>query len=172
MSLPVPRRKLGHGFFSAFDIIAVMTVYLGADHRGFALKGRLAEFLKDQGHEVVDCGAAVYDAADDYPDFAAEVARQVSRDPAGRRGVVICGSGGGVGIVANKLSGVRAVLGLSGEQVSAIRRDEDANVLALASDFTSPEDAEKMLHLFLSTPFSGEERHKRRLAKISAIEER
>jgi len=146
-----------------------MVIYFGADHRGFNLK----EILKKQlggSYEVVDLGNKNLDEGDDYPDFAAQVANQVSADPSNSKGVVICGSGAGVDVVANKFFGVRSVLGISPEQVKAARSDDDVNVLSIAANFTKDEEASAMLKVFLETEFSGEERYKRRLDKISEIE--
>ncbi|MBU6500713.1 MAG: RpiB/LacA/LacB family sugar-phosphate isomerase [Patescibacteria group bacterium] len=147
-----------------------MLIYIGADHRGFKFKERLKAILHDQGYEVTDVGNEIYDEKDDYPDFAAEVGRRVSAESGGNRGVLICGSGAGVDIVANKFHDVRSVLGISTDQVFDARHDDDVNVLSLSADFTSEADAEKMVRVFLDTPFSGEERHKRRLKKIAAAD--
>ncbi|MEK7181377.1 MAG: RpiB/LacA/LacB family sugar-phosphate isomerase [Patescibacteria group bacterium] len=146
-----------------------MKVYFGADHRGFNLKEILKKQL-EENFEVVDLGNKVYDEGDDYPDFAAQVAARVSADPLNSKGVVICGSGAGVDVVANKFAGVRSVLGISPEQVKAARSDDDVNVLSIAANFTKDEEASAMLKVFLETQFSGEERYKRRIEKISEIE--
>ncbi|MBI4094665.1 MAG: RpiB/LacA/LacB family sugar-phosphate isomerase [Candidatus Liptonbacteria bacterium] len=134
----------------------------------------MKEFLKgvvqELGYEVFDAGNAVYDENDDYPDFAAEAAKQVSLDYEGSRAVLICGSGAGVNIVANKYPNVRATLGLSTDQVYDARHDDDVNVLCLSSDFTAKPDAQKMVQVFITTPFGGEARHERRLEKIAQIE--
>lgn len=148
-----------------------MLIYIGADHRGFELKETLKKFLKDSGYEVIDVGNDRYDENDDYPDFAALAARAISQDPESRRGILICGSGAGMNIVANKFEGVRAVLINNPEQARLSRNDGDSNVLALAADFISEEQAKEILEIWLKTPFSNEERHKRRLEKIFEIEE-
>ncbi len=147
-------------------------IYFGADHRGFNLKEYLKELVKEQAFEVVDMGNKVYDEKDDYPDFAAAVVKKVSADPEGSKGILMCGSGTGMDIAANKFSRVRSVLALSGDQVYDARHDDDVNVLTFAADFVSNEDAAKITKVFLETPFSGEERHRRRLEKISDIENR
>jgi ribose 5-phosphate isomerase B len=147
-----------------------MVVYLGADHRGFELKRRFVELLRAQAYEVVDVGNVTFDEHDDYPDFAAEVARKVRQDPENTRGVVICGSGAGVDIVANKFPTVRSFLGINPDQVFDARHDDNVNVLSIAADHTHPHDAEKMLLTFLGTPFEHEERFLRRLEKISEVE--
>lgn len=148
-----------------------MLIYIGADHRGFNLKETLKKSLKEQGYEVVDVGNEIYDENDDYPDFAKLVAREVSEDPTGRRGILICGSGAGVDIMANKFKGVRSVLAISSDQVYASRHDDDTNVLSLAADFIDGETAKKIVETWLATPFSTEENYKRRLDKISEVEQ-
>lgn len=147
-----------------------MVIYLGADHRGFKLKEFLEEFLKKQGYEVIDAGNGNLDKNDDYPDFAKLTARAVSQDPLNRRGILICGSGAGVDIVANKFDGVRSVLAANVEQAKMSRKDDDTNVLSLAAEFINEDEAEKIVKAWLETPFSKEEKHKRRLEKISEIE--
>jgi len=149
-----------------------MVVYFGADHRGFKLKETLKDFLRNEGYEVADLGAAIYEQGDDYPDFAAAVAKKVGLEQEVDRGILICGSGVGVDIVANKFLGVRAALAISADQIYNARHDDDVNVLCLASDFISEEDAKKIIGVFMATPFGAEERHKRRLGKISEIENR
>jgi ribose 5-phosphate isomerase B len=155
-----------------------MTIYIGADHRGFALKEVLKETLKKDGHEVIDLGAAALNPADDYPDFACAVAEKVmaiatlsaTTGITEARGIVICGSGIGVDIVANKCKGVRSALAIAAGQIRVGRQDDDVNVLSLAADFTKSEDALNMVQVFLSTPFKKEERFSRRLGKIVELE--
>ena len=146
-----------------------MTIYFGADHRGFELKTQLKVIAGQAGHRVVDLGNTVLDSADDYPDFAARVAEKVSIDSQSR-GVVICGSGVGVDEVANKFQGVRSALAISKEQIAAARQDDDVNVLSLAADFTDAGTAADILKTFLATPFVNVERHRRRIEKISKLE--
>ena len=148
-----------------------MTVYFGADHRGFETKERMKEFVKGLGYEVVDLGDVVYDENDDYPDFASKVAEKVSVDPA-NRGIILCGSGGGVSIVANKFPRIRADLGLSPLQVYAARRDDNCNILCLAASFMTDSEEREAVKTFLMTDFSGETRHQRRLDKIADIEKK
>jgi ribose 5-phosphate isomerase B len=148
-----------------------MTIYIGADHRGFALKESIKQALVGEGREVVDCGAPASDPADDYPDFASAVAEKVAAGGDDARGIVICGSGFGVDIVANKYKGVRSALAMSADHVHAGRHDDDVNVLSIAADFVKLEDALGIAHAFLSTPFeSAEARFTRRLGKIAEIE--
>ena len=147
-----------------------MIIYLGTDHRGFKLKEHLKNSLKERGSEVVDLGNDNYDEDDDYPDFASVVAQRVSVDYEQSRGILICGSGVGVDIVANKFKNVRSALANTSNQAFDSRNDEDANVLSLGADYLTPEDALKIVEVWLTTPFSGESRHQNRLKKISEIE--
>lgn len=145
-----------------------MTIYLGSDHRGFKLKESLKEHLKSQGHEVFDCGNQIYDENDDYVDFSLEVSRKVSQYPEAK-GIVICGSGVGVSIVANKIKGVRCALGFLSEQIDSAKKHDDPNVLALASDFVSDEEAKNIISVWLSSKFDEGENHKRRIEKIDGL---
>lgn len=147
-----------------------MVIYFGADHRGFKLKETLKDFLKNRGYEVVDAGNDSYDENDDYPDFVGRVAEKVSLDYENSRGVLICGSGVGVDIAANKFIKVRSALAMTPDQAYDSRNDADTNILCLAADYLEKETAEKILEVWLTTPFSREERHRRRLQKISEIE--
>jgi len=147
-----------------------MLIYIGADHRGFQLKETLKKSLKDQGYEVIDIGNDHYDENDDYPDFAALVAQVISQDSVSRRGILICGSGVGMDIVANKFKDIRSALVSSPDQAYLSRNDDDTNVLCLAADFLDQEQAQKILSIWLATPFSGKEIYQRRLQKISDIE--
>lgn len=148
-----------------------MKVFFGADHRGFDLKNRLYKRLKVQGHEVVDCGPEELSPQDDYPDYAEKVAKKVAAE-AGSLGILLCGSGVGVAVAANKVRGARAAIGYRAEEVTHGRARDNINVLALSSDYLSPEDAFALADLFISTPFGGEERDVRRLEKITGIEMR
>ncbi len=147
-----------------------MIIYIGADHRGFQLKEILKKQLGELGYEFVDVGNDHYDENDDYPDFAASVGQAISQDPLNRRGILICGSGTGVDIVANKFKDVRSVLAINLDQAHASRNDDDTNVLSLAADFLTEDEVKKILDIWLKTPFSGNENHQRRLQKISQIE--
>jgi len=147
-----------------------MLIYIGADHRGFELKEILKKFLQENGYEVIDVGNDHYDKNDDYPDFAALAAHAVSQDSINRRGILICGSGAGMNIVANKFESVRAVSINNSEQAKLSRNDGDSNIISLSADFIDKEKAEDILRVWLKTPFSGDERHKRRLKKIMEIE--
>jgi ribose 5-phosphate isomerase B len=147
-----------------------ITVFLGADHRGFALKEQIKTWLKDAGYALQDLGAYSLDPGDDYPDFGIAVAQEVARQPEGRRGIVFCGSGVGMAVAANKIKGIRASLATSREIAQASRNDDDLNILSIAADYTSLEGAKRIIEVFLNTPFSGEERHLRRINKIAKAE--
>ena len=151
-----------------------MKVYLGADHRGFKLKEELRVWLLENKISVKDLGAFKYNPDDDYPLFAQEVARNVVADlekNLGVRGIVICGSGVGVDIVANKFNHIRSGLAVSVEQVEEARKDDDINILAIPSDFVNGETAKKIVKIFLETPFSKKEKKIRRLEEIEKIED-
>jgi ribose 5-phosphate isomerase B len=145
-------------------------IFIGADHRGFALKQALYKHLIGHGHEVTDVGAHGLNTKDDYPDFALKVAQGVAQH-AGSYGILLCGSGMGMDVVANKVRGVRATVGYSADSITHARSHDDINVLTLAADVLAPHDAEAFVELFLITPFGGDERNVRRLKKIAAIEE-
>jgi ribose 5-phosphate isomerase B len=148
-----------------------MIIYIGADHRGFKLKEFLKQYLVSEcGYEVVDLGNNRLEENDDYPEFASLVARKVSLDPTNSRGIVICGSGVGVDVVANKYKNVRSALAANPDQAMVSRKDDDTNVLSLASDFLTESESKKVVSVWLQTDFSGEERHRRRLEKIEKIE--
>jgi ribose 5-phosphate isomerase B len=139
-------------------------VFVGADHAGFALKGRLVEELRRLGYEPVDVGPATLDPADDFPDYAKPVAEAVSRGVA-RRGVLTCGTGLGMAYTANRYPGVRAALAWAPEIAELARRHNDANVLVLPARFVSEAEGLEILHRWLDTGFEGG-RHERRVAKI------
>ncbi|MFG2479946.1 ribose-5-phosphate isomerase [Streptomyces fagopyri] len=146
-----------------------MRVYLGSDHAGFEFKNHLVEWLKEAGHEPVDCGPLVYDAQDDYPPFCLRAAERTAADP-GALGIVIGGSGNGEQIAANKVAGVRAVLAWSEETAALGREHNNANVVSVGARMHSEEEATKFVETFLNTPFSDEARHARRIDMLSAYE--
>ena len=147
-----------------------MLIYIGADHRGFKLKEALKNYLKESGYqEVTDAGNHQYDKNDDYPDFGVKVAEKVSLDPENSRGILICGSGVGMDIVANRFANVRSVLASNPEQAEDSRIDDNTNILSLAADFLTENEAKKILTIWLQADFSEEERFRRRLEKIDKI---
>ncbi|MCA0329967.1 MAG: ribose-5-phosphate isomerase [Actinobacteria bacterium] len=147
-----------------------MRVHLGSDHAGFELKSVLADHLREQGHDVVDHGASTYDALDDYPPFCVAAAQGVVDDP-GSLGIVIGGSGNGEQIAANKVKGVRAALVWSVEIAELARQHNDANVMGIGARQHDEETAKRLVDAFLATPFSGDERHERRIALLAGYEE-
>jgi ribose 5-phosphate isomerase B len=144
-------------------------VYLGSDHAGFELKAVLIEHLSGAGHEVVDVGAHVFDAQDDYPAFCLEAARRVVAD-AGSLGVVIGGSGNGEQISANKVPGCRAALAWSVETARLAREHNDAQVIGVGARMHSEAEAIAIVEAFLATPFSAEPRHQRRIDVLTEFE--
>jgi RpiB/LacA/LacB family sugar-phosphate isomerase len=147
-----------------------MRVVIGSDHAGFELKRTLARYLEELGHEVIDVGTDST-APVDYPDFAEAVGLAV-RDGRAQRGVLICGSGVGASVAANKIPGIRA--GLTHDTYSAHQgvEHDDMNVIVLGARVIGSETARELVRTFLSAAFTGEERHQRRLDKIKAIERR
>jgi ribose 5-phosphate isomerase B len=144
-----------------------MRIAVGSDHAGYPLKERVRPLLECAGHEVVDVGTDS-DESTDYPRYAAEAARMVAGGAADRA-VLVCGSGVGVSIVANKVDGVRAVNAHDPEEAEMSRRHNDANVLALAGRGVEAGDAGEIIERFLATEFEGG-RHERRVGQISAVE--
>ncbi|MBX9678549.1 MAG: ribose 5-phosphate isomerase B [Gemmataceae bacterium] len=145
-----------------------MKIVLGSDHRGVDAKRRLMQMLRTDGHETTDVGPADGDSVD-YPDYAAFVAKEVSQGRADR-GILICGTGIGMCITANKFMGVRAAPCHDSVTAEMSRRHNDANVLCLSADLLGDELIDRMVKIFLDTPFEGG-RHARRVEKISKIEE-
>ncbi|MET8359691.1 ribose-5-phosphate isomerase [Micromonospora sp. NPDC005171] len=146
-----------------------MRVYLGSDHAGFELKVHLANHLAMQGYDVVDVGPHGYDPNDDYPTFCLHTGDQVVADETGL-GVVIGGSGNGEQIAANKVAGVRAALAWSVETAQLARQHNDANVVAIGARQHTLDEATGIVEAFLNTPFSGNERHARRIAQVAEYE--
>ena len=144
-----------------------MRIAIGSDHRGVAARLRLIGLLERMGHQVVDCGSHGAEAVD-YPDIAADVAWRVSRGTVDR-GILLCCTGVGMAITANKVAGVRAATCHDEVTAELSRRHNDLNVLCLSAEMLGPEVQDKMIHTWLETPFEGG-RHARRLAKITALE--
>jgi ribose 5-phosphate isomerase B len=144
-----------------------MKIAIGADHAGFSLKEKLRQKLTGEGHEVVDYGASS-DTSCDYPDIAQPVALEVA---AGRsdRGILVCSTGIGMSIAANKLDGVRAAPAQNADEVHLTREHNDANVLTIGARYLDEEQAMNLIHVFLDTQFAGG-RHARRVAKIAQLE--
>jgi ribose 5-phosphate isomerase B len=146
-----------------------MKIALGADHRGFAEKENLKALLEAQGHIINDVGAHALDMNDDYPDFAYAAAMLVGEKQA-ERGILLCGSGMGMDIVANKVRGVRATIIRNTDEAKYARDHDDINVITLAADALDASTMSSIVDVFLTTPFSQEERHARRIEKLRMIE--
>jgi ribose 5-phosphate isomerase B len=146
-----------------------MRVHLGSDHAGLELKTRLTGWLESHGYDVVDHGPFVFDALDDYPVFCLRAAEGVAGDE-GSLGVVIGGSGNGEAIAANKVVGVRAALAWSDETARLGRMHNDANVVSVGGRMHTLEDMTRFVEIFLTTSFTGEERHARRIAMLADYE--
>jgi ribose 5-phosphate isomerase B len=148
-------------------MVGPMRIAIGSDHAGYDLKQAVVPFLRDGGHELVDVGTDSAESVD-YPDFASRAAQMVA-DGAADRAVIVCGSGVGVSIVANKVSGIRAVNAHDADEAEMSRRHNDANVIALAGRRLPADDAASIVERFLATEFEGG-RHERRVEKIGAVE--
>ena len=146
-----------------------MIVAIGTDHAGFTLKETVIAAIRDAGHEVLDCGAFEVNAGDDYPDFAASVARAVM-DGRASRGVLTCGSGVGASVAANKFVGIRSALCHDCFSARQGVEDDAINVLALGARVVGPSLAAELIATFLRAEFSNAERHRRRLDKVRGFE--
>ncbi|HHW60992.1 MAG TPA: ribose 5-phosphate isomerase B [Syntrophomonadaceae bacterium] len=143
-----------------------MQIIIGSDHAGVDMKKRLIEFLQQDGHQVIDCGTYSVEAVD-YPDIAVKVCQKVIQQQL--PGIVICGTGIGISIAANKINGIRAALCYDAYTASLARRHNDANVLALGARIIGPGLAQEIVKTFINTPFEGG-RHQRRVNKIMELE--
>ena len=146
-----------------------MRVHLGSDHAGFDLKDHLTAYLGEAGYEVVDHGPVEYDPVDDYPPFVLRAAAAVVNDT-GSLAVVIGGSGNGEQIAANKVPGVRAALAWNDDTAGLSREHNDANVVSIGARMHTLDEATRLVERFLTTPFSGDPRHVRRIDMIAAYE--
>ncbi len=146
-----------------------MRIAIGADHRGYIIRTKVAELLKQLGHEVEDVGTFSPEAVD-YPDIAAEVASRVSHGQV-ERGILVCGTGLGMCIAANKFHGVRAAPCHDDLTAELSRRHNDSNILCLSADLLGERLIDRMIELWLNTPFEGG-RHARRIEKIIDLEHR
>jgi ribose 5-phosphate isomerase B len=145
-------------------------IYIAADHRGFEVKAKIDEWLKGRGYEFEDLGAYKYDAWDDYVDFAIDASQRVAADPENNRGILICSSGVGMCVAANKVRKIRCGLGFSPDQVHAARKDDNINVLALAADSVEEIEAIELVEKFLETDFVKSENYLQRIEKITRYE--
>lgn len=144
-----------------------MKVYIGADHRGYELKTRLIEHLRRSGHEIVDVGDKQLDPDDDFPEFASRLANKLlsdgSTDP---RGILICGSGQGMAMAANRFKGIRAALSWNQDSARESRNDDNSNVLCLPANDLKESSAEQIVETWLRTPFAAAPKYIRRLNQI------
>lgn len=145
-----------------------MRIAIGSDHAGYELKEHLSSWLAESGHAVYDLGTHSNEPVD-YPDYSASVARAVL-DGRAERGVVICGSGAGAGIAANKLNGIRAAVAHDSYTAHQMVEHDDVNVLCLGSRVIGQALAEDLVRIFIEAKFTREDRHVRRLGKISSLE--
>lgn len=145
-------------------------IYLGSDHAGFQLKERIKNMLEHEGYSVHDEGNTAYDQADDFPDFAAKVGRNVARGRTAR-GILFCSNGVGMCIAANKVPGIRAVLAHDKDMIQEAVTDNDVNVLCLGQDKVSMKEGEELVRTFLNAKFAGEERYVRRIGKLKELDE-
>ncbi|MBI2356285.1 MAG: RpiB/LacA/LacB family sugar-phosphate isomerase [Candidatus Doudnabacteria bacterium] len=146
-----------------------MKIYIGADHGGFKLKEELKGWLKDSGYDFEDLGAFNFVPEDDFVDYAWPLALKVGGDESAR-GILVCRSGQGECVVANKARGVRAVPAWNEKSAYAGRHDNNANIVCLPADYITPDGARKIIEIFLTTPFGEEERFHRRVDKVRKID--
>ena len=144
-----------------------MKIAIGADHAGFSLKEKLRQKLAGEGHEVVDFGTGSAESCD-YPDFAQSVGRDVAQGRSDR-GILVCSTGIGMAMAANKIDGVRAAPGQNDDEVRLTREHNDANILTLGAKYMDEDRALELIDIFLKTEFAGG-RHARRVAKIAQLE--
>lgn len=147
-----------------------MKVYLGADHQGFHLRNELLNYLKRAGYEVQDDGDEKLDQDDDYPVFATKVAKDIlTSDDKEAKGILLCGSGQGMCITANRFRGIRACLGYDQASIRASRNDDDVNVLCLPAKTIDKDTINVLVETFLNTPFSHIGRYQRRIKEIDEL---
>lgn len=147
-----------------------MKIYIGADHNGFDYKRKLVELLGQAGHEVIDSGDETKQPDDDFPQFASRVVHNLKADNDEQaRGILICGSGQGMCMAANRHKGIRAALCWNVDEAKAARNDDDSNVLCLSSRYGSLADAETIVNAWLTTPFAGAPRFKRRIEQLDQL---
>ena len=146
-----------------------MRVHIGSDHAGFELKAHLVAWLEEQQYDVVDHGPVEFDPVDDDPPYVLRAAQAVVNDR-GSLGIVLGGSGNGEQIAANKVRGVRAALAWTDDTATLAREHNDANVVSLGARMHTSDEATRMVELFLTTPFSGDPRHSRRIEMIDQFE--
>lgn len=145
-----------------------MTIFIGADHRGFELKNQIIEYLHEKNIRIEDLGAYEFFPLDDAVDYAQKVAQAVLQNPENHFGIVICGSGCAVAMAANRLKGIRAGLAMNKDQATHLRENDHINILALAADYTPFEEAEKIVDAFLTAVPKLDEKYLRRIKKLDS----
>lgn len=145
-------------------------IYLSSDHGGYNLKTKITDYLKQKNIEFTDLGPETYIKEDDYPDYIVPTMLEVQSNEE-NKGIVICRNGVGVNMLANKFKNIRATLSFTPEHAGSSRNDDNTNVLSLPADYISEQTAIEIVDKWLSTNFSDEERHKRRLEKVKEFEE-
>ena len=148
----------------------IMMIFVAADHAGFQMKEDLKKYLADLGYEVKDMGAFELNPGDDYPDLMFPMAKAVAENLGENKGIAVCGSGQGEAMAANKVRGIRAAVVYDEYSARMSRQDNDANIMALGARTLDIETAKRLVRMWLETPFSGEERHIRRIKKIAEEE--
>ena len=139
-------------------------LYLTSDHGGFELKAKIKDFLSREKIDFVDLGPERFDPKDDYPEFAHRLARAIKSGS--DRGIIICRSGQGTAITVNRHSNIRAIVAFTPEMAEHGRADNDSNVLSLGADYLNADQASEIIKVWLATPFSGKQRHQKRIAQI------
>lgn len=142
-------------------------IYLGADHRGYELKELIKKWLKDKRYEFVDLGNDKLDTEDDFPDFVLKVVKKIKKEK--DFGILFCGSGVGMDIVANRFAHIRCGLGFTPQQTRIAKRDDNLNCISIPADFSTEVEARSIIEMFLETTFAGGEKYQRRLKKIEKI---
>ena len=147
-----------------------MKIYIGTDHNGFYLRNSLVEYLKKAGYDIHDESLKELDPTDDYPVFAAKVVQDIltSSDP-DPRGILLCGSGQGMCMTANRYKGIRAAMVYDRESVRSSRNDDNANVICLPAETLEKDEAKVIVETFLNTPFAAAERYKRRIREMDEL---
>lgn len=146
-----------------------MRIFIGTDHNGFSLKQELIDYLRSSGHEVSDEGDGRLKPEDDFPDFAVKVVSAMQRAGEDARGILLCGSGQGMSIAANRFKGIRAALAWDVRSARDSRTDDDSNVLCLPADVLKDDRANMIVHTWLNTPFSGAARFRRRIKELDEL---
>lgn len=146
-----------------------MKIYIGADHRGYKDKELISNYLKGLGHEVIDDGDDRLNPEDDFPNYASKVVKNILASPKDSKGILLCGSGQGMSIAANRFKGIRASLCWDDNEAFSARHDDDSNVLCLSADKMAWADMEKILTTWLTTPFANDPKYVRRIKELDTL---